>query len=177
MSSSSFSRIIHQTLGFLGLGLALLAALLLCLPLALLPQASAVPAWLWAPLAAAGLALLFLFFRLRPRWKGALVALAGLLLTAALAVLASQTFAATPPIRDANGRPVEGSIASLERVRLNGSQQWISIRGQDTANPVLLFLAGGPGGEPAGDGAFRTRRAGRAFYRGQLGPARGRKIV
>ena len=53
--------------------------------------------------------------------------------------------AMTPPIRDAAGRPVAGSIASLERVRLGGHDQWISIRGWSTGKPILLHLAGGPG--------------------------------
>ena len=37
------------------------------------------------------------------------------------------------------------SINVLEKVDLNGAQQWVSIRGTDIHNPVLLFLHGGPG--------------------------------
>lgn len=46
---------------------------------------------------------------------------------------------------DAQGNPLPGSIASLETVDLNGSQQWITVRGKEPSKPVLLFLAGGPG--------------------------------
>jgi pimeloyl-ACP methyl ester carboxylesterase len=53
--------------------------------------------------------------------------------------------ASTPPILDADGKPVQGSIASLERVRLGGTDQWIMIRAHNPDKPVLLYLSGGPG--------------------------------
>lgn len=52
----------------------------------------------------------------------------------------TQLTAFTPKIQGDN------AIADLRQVTLNGHKEWISIRGQDKNNPVLLFLAGGPGG-------------------------------
>lgn len=40
------------------------------------------------------------------------------------------------------------AISSLEKISLNGMEQWILIRGMNINNPILIFLPGGPG-EPA----------------------------
>ncbi|NMB89795.1 MAG: alpha/beta fold hydrolase [Chloroflexi bacterium] len=53
--------------------------------------------------------------------------------------------ASTPPILDANGDPVPGSIAELTTVRIGGQDQGLMIRGYSVDKPVLLYLSGGPG--------------------------------
>jgi pimeloyl-ACP methyl ester carboxylesterase len=83
----------------------------------------------------------------RGRWgQGVLGAALGFALVAEAAVALSQLSGYTPSIVDAQGKSVPGSIATLERVTLGGSEQWISIRGKSVDNPVLLWLSGGPGG-------------------------------
>ena len=42
--------------------------------------------------------------------------------------------------------PGDNSLNSIESVEINGTTQYISVRSTDETNPVLLFLAGGPGG-------------------------------
>ena len=74
-------------------------------------------------------------------WGVTGAAVAGL---AALALLLLRP-ASTPPIVGADGRAVPGSIATLEPVGLGGRRLWINVRAADPDNPVLLYLAGGPG--------------------------------
>ena len=54
-----------------------------------------------------------------------------------------------PILRRRNARRLviesPGGINDERFLDINGSQQWVTIRGQDRANPVLLILHGGPG--------------------------------
>ena len=57
------------------------------------------------------------------------------------------TFIAAGPINDvcAQRNTVKQRIETLEEVVLGRQRQWILIRGDNRANPILLFLHGGPG--------------------------------
>lgn len=123
------------------------------LPISMLPLTTSVPAPVWIPLAIVdlGFIVVLFWFKWMPRAVGA--AFAGAFVILLLAVIASQVFATTPPINDAQGKPLPNGIAALEQVNLNGADEWITIRGKDVNNPVLLNLGmGGPGG-----GGFATR--------------------
>lgn len=48
-------------------------------------------------------------------------------------------------LRDLGRIHTPEGIEEVEQVDVNGSKQWISIRGLNRANPVLLVLHGGPG--------------------------------
>jgi pimeloyl-ACP methyl ester carboxylesterase len=134
--------------------LAFVLALILSLPVILSPLTTSTPTWAWVLLFVTDIALIILLLiRLEPSPKGISIGLAGILLISIVAIVASQIFAATPPITDENGNPIPDSIATLEKVNLNGTGQWISIRGQNATKPILLHLGmGGPGG-----GGFATR--------------------
>jgi proline iminopeptidase len=47
----------------------------------------------------------------------------------------------------ANARKIltPNGVERLEKVRIGGIDQWVSIRGADRRNPVLLYIHGGPG--------------------------------
>jgi pimeloyl-ACP methyl ester carboxylesterase len=136
------SVLLKALLGILGA----LAIILLIMPVAMSPISMSTPLPVWALLAAADLALIVVLIGFARTRQKKLSVWAGLVAVAALAVVASQAFAATPTIRGDDGKPLPGSIATLEKVNLNGSEQWITIRGKDVNKPVLLYLGiGGPG--------------------------------
>jgi CubicO group peptidase (beta-lactamase class C family) len=123
-----------------------IAIALVIFPVLLLPSTTTVPPSIQILFAMAEVAWLVTISRFGFTVRVVLVEVAGFVAIALLAIFASQVFASTPPILDVNGKPISNSIAVLEKVKLGGSEEWISIRGKDSRNPVLLFLAGGPGG-------------------------------
>jgi pimeloyl-ACP methyl ester carboxylesterase len=124
-----------------------LLALIVAVPIGLLFVVTSVPILISIGLAVVYIAVVVMITFVLPHTPTTiLLALLGLVVISGLAVVLSQGFASTPPITDANGQPIPNSIASLERITLRDSQQWVTIRGNDMNNPVLLFLAGGPGG-------------------------------
>ena len=72
-----------------------------------------------------------------------------LLLAAVLVVGLGYLVAISPgrpaPLRDAVGNPIPGSLSERVTVKIGGIPQSMIIQSVDPANPVLLFLHGGPG--------------------------------
>jgi len=52
---------------------------------------------------------------------------------------------ATAIIADARKIVTPNGVERLESVRIGGIDQWVSVRGTDRGNPVLLHIHGGPG--------------------------------
>ncbi len=82
------------------------------------------------------------------RARRAVAVLAGCGLLAFTVVLVRP--ASTASIVGPDGKRIPGSIAELSTIEVNGHDLHVMIRGHSTDNPVLLFLAGGPGGSEMG---------------------------
>jgi CubicO group peptidase (beta-lactamase class C family)/pimeloyl-ACP methyl ester carboxylesterase len=120
--------------------------IVLLLPVLLLFVATAVPFYWSITLLVVDVGLILWLVRRGQTVRTVAAVLVGFIAVAALAVIASQGFAATPSITDPSGKPLPNSIAVMEKVELGGSEQWITIRGKDINKPVLLYLGiGGPG--------------------------------
>lgn len=78
------------------------------------------------------------------------------LLSLGLSVLSAPALASEQPVPPSRADAVgiigelrrvvtDNGVERLENIRIGGIDQWVSIRGNDRRNPVLLMLHGGPG--------------------------------
>lgn len=58
--------------------------------------------------------------------------------------------AVRPLIADRQRITTPDGIQTVEPIRLGGIEQWVSIRGTDRANPILVYVHGGPGASELG---------------------------
>jgi pimeloyl-ACP methyl ester carboxylesterase len=86
----------------------------------------------------------------RPFGTGGWIASGGLAVVLAVVAFAVARPATTAPIFGSDGREVPGSVAEITKVPIGGHPQALLIRGRSTNLPVLLHLAGGPGGTDIG---------------------------
>jgi proline iminopeptidase len=77
-----------------------------------------------------------------------------LIIIIALSVIAAYLYlgryGSTPPFRDMSGSVVKGSVAEMQRLKLGGVEQSITIRGRNANAPILIWLHGGPGTDETG---------------------------
>lgn len=69
----------------------------------------------------------------------------------------------TPAFLGPDGNVVPGSIAESRYVALGGVDQWILIRGENVANPVIIVLHGGPGFSDTAFLRYRTPQLEKSF--------------
>jgi proline iminopeptidase len=55
----------------------------------------------------------------------------------------------TPPFRTPSGELLEGSVAAMETLSINGVDQSVWFRGRSTRSPIVILLHGGPGASEA----------------------------
>lgn len=63
----------------------------------------------------------------------------------ALSVVLINSPGRLPPLKDAQGNVIAGSISEKVWIEVGGIQQGMFIRGENPDNPVILYLHGGPG--------------------------------
>lgn len=51
----------------------------------------------------------------------------------------------TRSFKTTDGKSLPNSVAQTRRIKINGTNQFVTIRGTDRRNPILLWLHGGPG--------------------------------
>jgi pimeloyl-ACP methyl ester carboxylesterase len=75
----------------------------------------------------------------------ALLLVAGSMIPARAADRAASTDEAERIIAEARRIVTPNGIEETQKVQIGGIEQWVSIRGMDRRNPVLIYLHGGPG--------------------------------
>lgn len=109
------------------------------------------------------------------------------LLAALLLTLSSSAFAVAPTHGFGCSAPHQ-AIAQQGFVPIGGIEQWVTVKGDDCANPIILFVHGGPGNplSPYGDAIYGAwsrqftlvhwdqRGAGRTY--GRTKPAEGEQL-
>lgn len=78
------------------------------------------------------------------RKKSIIAALISIMLLAGYTYY-SQKNAYIKPLCNEYNDIIPTSISDLEKIELNGNEQWISFKGIDKSNPVLLVIGDGPG--------------------------------
>jgi len=73
-----------------------------------------------------------------------LLSIIGILLLGLLILVLNSPGKLTP-LKDEKGKVIQGSISEKLFVEINGIKQGMFIRGENTKNPVLLYVHGGPG--------------------------------
>jgi hypothetical protein len=67
------------------------------------------------------------------------------LIAAVMAILFMSSPGKLPPMKDAQGNIIDGSISERTWVDIGGIRQGMFIRGENRAKPVILYVHGAPG--------------------------------
>lgn len=81
-----------------------------------------------------------------PRSRASRRRASGVAIGVAFAIALASCAHPTPPFADRAGAPAANSIAEEQYLAIDGSRQYLLMRGRSRARPVVLFVHGGPGG-------------------------------